>query len=151
MTAKCGKYTPDEDPCDGEGWGTTGSPEFYAGLTGDPRRLYDVIEDRATDSTNLAIFVQAELLLQPNVPNDFKATLFEAMANIPGLRITDNARTTDGREGIALRIERNGEVREHIVDHRTGDLLQGRIKDTHTEAVSTVTYGVAEEPGQRPN
>jgi len=150
MTAKCGNFAA-IGSCDGEGWGTTGSPSFYDKLTGDPWRLYAVLRDRAGDSNGLDIFAHADRLLQPNVPNDFKATLFQAMSHIPGLTVTDDARTADGRTGIGLRVESNGTVREQIVDRVTGDLLQGRFKDAHTEAIGTVTYGVTDSPQSRPN
>jgi hypothetical protein len=150
MEAKCGDFAH-ENRCDGEGWGITGSPAFYAGLTGDPARLYEVLEDRAGSSAGMDVFSQADRLLQPNVPSAFKATLFQAMSRIPGLRITDHARTTDGRTGIGLRMEADGTAREQILDPTTGDLLEGRYTTPDTTITGTVTYGVATAPGQRPN
>ena len=151
MTARCGKFEAEPPPCDGEGWGTTGSPAFYAELTGDPARLYEVIKDRTEDKGSLAIFTEAHRLLQPNIPNDFKATLFEAMSRIPGLAITDDARTADGRAGISMSIDSLGTRREQILDPETGDVLETRFEHGDTAVTNTVTYGVTDTSDERPD
>jgi hypothetical protein len=156
VTAKCGAYarsgTP--NPCDGDGWGYTGSPAFYRGLTGAPQDLYRTLVERARafgDEDGEQIFAVAVRLLQPNIPNDFKATLFEAMSRIPGLTIRDDAPTADGRTGIALRVAGDDATREQILDRTTGDLIQGRFTTEHREETGTVTYGVTDSTRTHPN
>ena len=150
LTAECGRFEADPPPCHRDGWGTTGSPAFYAELTGDPARLYEVIENHANDKGSRAVFAGAYQLLQPNIPSDFKATLFEAMSRIPGLVITDGARTADGRTGIGLTVDSLGTRRVLVLDRTTGDLLEARLRDGHATITSTVTYGVTDSLDQRP-
>jgi hypothetical protein len=155
VTAKCGAYARSgtTDPC-GTGWGYTGSPAFYRGLTGAPEDLYRTLVERARASGGDGgeqIFAVAVRLLQPNIPNDFKATLFEAMSRIPGLTIRDDAPTADGRTGIALRVAGKGATREQILDRTTGDLIQGRFTTEHREETGTVTYGVTDSTRTHPN
>lgn len=155
-TEECGAYArnKEDEPCDGNGWGYTGSPEFYAPFTGDPARLYRVLDDRAReagDHTPAGVFTQADLLLQPGIPNAFRATLYEAVSHIPQLTITENARTSDGRTGIGLTVRGAGITREHILDRTTGDLLQGRLTTPHRDTIGIVIYGVTDGLGERPS
>lgn len=58
---------------------------------------------------------------------DQRATIYDALASIPGVDITDEQANLDGRTGIALgRTVDNGLRHEIIVDPATGEFLGNR-------------------------
>ena len=149
------------EPCDGNGWFWAASPEFYRSLTGDPQKLYDAIRKQVTSEfrgNDLDFLGKADQLLEPNTPNDFKATLFEAMSRMPGLVVLDDVMTADGRNGIGLRFTDttpwvlDGFTTQWILDRETGDLLETKVTGPGpaNESIVTNTYGVTDQAGVPP-
>jgi hypothetical protein len=139
-----------ENPCDED---VTLTPEEYEHYTGDPRRLYDLIHERAVNrgaGLRPELVVQAAQLLDGRQPNGFEATVYQAMSKVPDLVVLDDARTEDGRSGIGLRVAENGTTELWILDRDTGDIIEQRETDAHFDTTRTFTYGVTDELGARP-
>jgi hypothetical protein len=140
-------------PCQGDGWRGVGSPGFFESLPDDPGDLYELLRERAGDGGYgpLPTFMtEAERLLQPATPNEVKATLYQAVSRLPGLVVTADARTTDGRSGIGVRVTQNGATEQWVLDRETGDHLELHEDAGGQEYTRTFTWDVVDELGAVP-
>jgi hypothetical protein len=65
-----------------------------------------------------------QMLTDTYVPADLRGHLFEAMTQIPGVTVTQNQATIDGRTGVAIGLaSAHGEGQEIIIDPNTGEYL----------------------------
>jgi len=100
-------------------------------LPRDPQQLLNYIY-RTTAGAGVspdgeALVFIADTLRTGVVPADQRAALYKALAGIPGVEITDNQATLDGRTGVAFgRDESNGIRQEIIIDPTTGDVIGER-------------------------
>jgi hypothetical protein len=68
-------------------------------------------------------------LLRSGIPADLRASLYKALALLPGVSVGDRTATLDGRTGVAIgRTEwlRGGDRKEIVVDPSTGQLIGER-------------------------
>lgn len=114
--------------------------EFYNGpatgadlaaLPRDPRQLlnyiYRVTAGQGPSADGAALQFIADTLRTGVVPAELRASLYNAVAGIPGVTITDREATLDGRTGMAFgRDEGNGIRQEIIIDPTTGLLIGER-------------------------
>jgi hypothetical protein len=125
--ADCGAFfgdvdgkRPCEDPNDSE------SQAFNDRLPRDPARLLAFMASRTTahGSTPLAEFRYATtVLVDAMMPADLRAAWYRAMAMIPGVAITANQTTVDGRRGVAVGLADAEEHDDVIIDGGTGQFI----------------------------
>lgn len=100
-------------------------------LPRDPQQLlnyiYRVTAGQGVSPDGEALVFIADKLRTGVVPADVRASLYKALAGIPGVEITDDQATLDGRTGVAFgRDESNGLRQEIIIDPTTGQLIGER-------------------------
>lgn len=148
--ARCGDFdgavggVPD---CSASGSWQRPTADFIAGLpttaAGMSQRLSaDVPDNGSQAATELAY--AADALTSGALPPATTAVLYDAMAAIPGIEVTEDQANLDGQLGTAFGIE-NGDVRfEVIIDRTTGDFIGQRqvLTDSRDAAPSgtTITY-----------
>ena len=108
------------------------SDDDLATLPRDPERLLDRIRELTTGAgrspAGQALVWIADTLRAGTVPADLRGALLDAAALIPGVTITDQQATLDGRTGIAIgRYESADHTRQDIViDPATGQVIGER-------------------------
>lgn len=100
-------------------------------LPRDPQQLlnyiYRTTAGQGVSPDGEALVFIADTLRTGVVPADVRAALYDAVAGIPGVKITDQAATLDGQTGIAFgRDENNGVRQEIIIDPKTGQMIGER-------------------------
>jgi len=100
-------------------------------LPRDPQQLlnyiYRVTAGHGVSADGQAFDFISTTLRTGVVPAELRAALYRAAAGIPGVEITDEAATLNGRTGIAFgREEKNGSLYEIIIDPDTGLLIGER-------------------------
>jgi hypothetical protein len=103
-----------------------------AGLPRDPAALVRRIEDAprakgASDEEQVFDTVTSFLRLGI-VPADLRATMFEVLADLPGIVVTEEQTSLDGRRGTAIGLpEDGGDLRQEVViDRSDGEYLGER-------------------------
>jgi len=151
-----------DPPCDGDGWtavegsGGVGSPEFFAKLPTDPQALYEKIKENVGDSgvdPHLQALITGSGLLQPTAPPEVRATIFRALALIPGVQLKENVRNLDGQAGLAFIIDAKAvdQTYTRIVDPATGAVIGERKTDAGTESSNiATTWSVVDGIGVKP-
>lgn len=164
--ARCGDFdgavggVPD---CSAPGSWQRPTADFIAGLPTTAaamaqRLAADVPDNGSQAATELAY--AADALTSGALPPATTAVLYDAMAAIPGIEVTEDQANLDGQLGTAFGIE-NGDVRfEVIIDRATGDFIGQRqvLTDSRDAAPSgtTITYTsvtrqIVDTAGQVPN
>ncbi len=66
------------------------------------------------------------------MPADLRATMYEALATLPGIVVTEEQVTLDGRQGTAIGLpsESGSERREVVLDRTDGTYLGERTLQT---------------------
>lgn len=123
------------------------SQHALAAFPRDPNALLNEIQ-RQTDGKGQskdgeALVFIADLLRTGMVPADLRAALYKAAALIPGVTVTDEQATLDGRKGIAIgRVETASHRRQDIIiDPKTGQLIGER--EVLTEPQGSMPAGTA--------
>jgi RNA polymerase sigma-70 factor (ECF subfamily) len=117
------------------------SPEYLASFPRDPYLLLNNIfkktigHGQSIDGEAL-VFI-ADLLRAGVVPADLRAALYKAAALIPGVTVTDEQATLNGRKGIAIgRVEEVSHTRQDIIiDPQTGLLIGERQVLTQAQGI----------------
>ena len=136
---------------------------FVAGLPRDPERLFDRLRNdtdgHGRDPDQEVLVYAADALRSGLLPADLRAAIYRALTRLPSLKITERAATLDGRTGTALGVTAAGQRQEIVIDPETGvfigererlsEEMEGVRAGTMTGS-STVTYGIADQPWQRP-
>ena len=123
------------------------SSSYLSSLPRDPYLLLNNIYKRTLGSGQSidgeAIVFIADLLRTGIVPADLRAALYKAAALIPGVTITDDQATLDGRKGIAIgRVEDASHFRQDlIIDPKTGLLIGER--HVLTQPLGSIPTGTA--------
>ncbi len=160
--APCGKfsyYAADyPDQCTIGSWRNP-IPSFVASLPTDPRALYErMVKDGGTDNSG-ALNTAIIGLLSGRLPADVRATMFRALALLPGLVVTEKRANLDGVEGVALGIKYHDTFEELIINPANGEFIGiretvaeegGSLKKGTVRSVYSVITGVAGSPGARP-
>lgn len=126
-----GGITPGGGSFGGYAVGTTTSIDYDA-LPREPRPLLDKIYELNGNSGQSRDGQALEWIISTLqwgiVPADFRAALYKAAAEIPGVEITDDQATLDGTAGIAIgRLETASNARhEFIIDPETGQYIGER-------------------------
>ena len=95
-----------------------------------------------SDDGEALVFI-ADLLRTGLVPADLRAALYKTAALIPGVSVTDDQATLDGRKGIAIgRVETTSHRRQDIIIDPTTGLLIGE-REVLTEPRGLVPAGTA--------
>ncbi|WP_370617546.1 CU044_5270 family protein [Mumia sp. Pv 4-285] len=102
------------NPASGQGsYLETYDPDWYATLPRDPDALLDRLrKEIGGDGSGLAYDfreIYSEALRSGLAPAAFRAALFEALAEQPGVHVTNGVQTLDGREGIGIGYRDSGE------------------------------------------
>ncbi len=100
-------------------------------LPRDPQQLlnyiYRTTAGHGVSPDGEALVFIADTLRTGVVPAALRAALYQALAGIPGVTITDDQATLDGRTGVAFgRDESNGLRQEVVIDPSTGMLIGER-------------------------
>lgn len=101
---------------------------MFGGLAAFPRdpvrllnHIYLTTAGRGSSPDGQALVFIAERLRTGVIPADLRAAFYKAAALIPGVTITENQATLDGRTGIAIgRDEGSNDRQEIIIDPETG-------------------------------
>ncbi|MEO5834663.1 MAG: CU044_5270 family protein, partial [Nakamurella sp.] len=161
VTAACGDFYA-ENGCGRAGSWQDPTPAFLTELPRDPVQLYDRLQADAPDNGrgDAELFVySADLLRSGLVPADLRAALYETLATLPGLEITDAAANLDGRVGTALGIDDGHERQDIIIDPATGAFIgerqvltddQDGVPAGSTISFTSVTRNVVDALGARP-
>ncbi|MFY9713502.1 MAG: hypothetical protein WAK00_08505 [Microbacterium sp.] len=131
-----GGATPGGSPGDFGGYRAgmdgQGSSADYDALPRDPRQLLDKIyelnEDAGQSRDGEALEWITTALRRGTAPADFRAALYKAAAEIPGVEITEDQATLNGTTGIAIgRVETASNTRyDIIIDPETGQFIGER-------------------------
>lgn len=123
----------------GELGGTPAGTLTPADITGLPRTTEALVRrieaapraKGATDAEQVFETV-ADMLRTGLVPTDLRVTMYDALAGLPGIVVTDDQASLDGRHGTAIGLEagRGTDRREVIVDRTSGDYLGERTLQT---------------------
>jgi hypothetical protein len=83
----------------------------------------------------------ADFLRTGLVPDDLRGAVFDALADLPGIVVTDDQASLDGRHGTAIGLTASGgtDRREVIVNRVTGDYLGERT--LQTERLGSIPAG----------
>ncbi|MFI9818698.1 CU044_5270 family protein [Saccharothrix variisporea] len=162
-TAPCGDFVPElgeSGTCaDVAGSWRHPTDAFLDRLPRDPAELHRQLVEAAGDVPGGPMAVAADVLATAWVPEDLRAALYQALAELPDLSVSDRAANLDGRVGVALRAGAGPQVREIVVDPATGRFLGERVIGTQeweglpagtVWSFTSVTIGVADEKGVRP-
>jgi hypothetical protein len=166
---RCGDYfpVPGQDPCGRPGLWQEPTEAFVAGLPADPRALLARLRaDAAGGGTDpgpedpgpeMLVFA-AQALERGLLPAPVRATVYRALALLPGLSILEGTRALDGRTGVAVGLPARGARVEIVVDPGTGAYVgrcrvlvtsrDGLPPGTVTDATSLHT-GIVSAVGQR--
>ncbi|MEV4706327.1 hypothetical protein [Actinoplanes sp. NPDC049316] len=119
-SARCGAYfpVPGADPCRRPGLWQDPTPAFVAGLPGDPGALLARLRSDAAGDDLEALTYAAQALSRDLLPSRVRATVYRALALLPGLGVTAARCTLGRRTGTALGLGRGGERLEIVVDER---------------------------------
>ena len=111
-------------------------PADIAGLPREPGALVRRIEaaprpEDTTDAEHVYDTV-SQLLRTGLVPADLRATMFDALATLPGIEVTEEQTTLDGRTGTAIGMPARTatERRELVIDPTDGSYLGERTTQT---------------------
>jgi hypothetical protein len=96
--------------------------------------------------------IQWYLKFGPVIPPDIAATMFRAMAKIPGVRIEENVATAEGRRGLAVVLDLGEAGRGYtILDPQTYRYLGVKsVRGGHSMAMSVLDSGIVDKPGETP-
>ncbi|HWH97842.1 MAG TPA: CU044_5270 family protein [Pseudolysinimonas sp.] len=113
-------------------------PAALAALPRDPQKLlnhiYEVTRGTGRSADGEALVYIAELLHSGVVPADLRAALYEAVAGIPGVEITEKVATLDGQVGMSIgRVETADNTRQDIIIDPTTGLFIGE-REVNLEA-----------------
>ncbi|AZI56881.1 hypothetical protein EH165_00550 [Nakamurella antarctica] len=166
MRARCGDFAAEGEgraECTAPGSWANPTQEFIDSLPSDAAAMFarlkaDIPDNGKSSGTMLAY--AADALGSGALPSKVQSVLFEAMAMIPGLAITERTANLDGQIGTALGYD-DGDVRQDvIVDVASGTYIGQRQVLTQDRdgvpAGSTITYSsvtaqVVGSSGQVPN
>ncbi|MDX8030073.1 CU044_5270 family protein [Lentzea sp. BCCO 10_0856] len=164
--AKCGMYSyfaegyPDR--C------TVGSfhnptPEFIASLPKDPAALLAKLREEGHAEDAGAFMSALEALRSGQFPAEVRANIFRALAQLPGLVVTDKRANLDGKEGVALGKRYYDDFTEIIIDPDNGDFIgtreviaedqsgdKGTLEKGTVRSSSAVTSVIVNSIGARP-
>lgn len=108
-----------------------------------------------------ALWLVAAALRSGLLPADVRSALYEALALMPGIEITEDQANLDGRKGTAIGMPLRGGVRlDIIVDYETGDFIGERQVATEDNrqfepgtvlTFTTFDTAIVDEIGQRPS
>jgi RNA polymerase sigma-70 factor (ECF subfamily) len=118
-------------------------------LPRDPQQLlnyiYRTTVGQGVSPDGEAVVFIADTLRTGVVPADLRAALYKALAGIPGVSITADQATLDGRTGVAFgRSESNGIRPEIIIDTSTGTMIGERYIVTRAGVFPGVPAGIVE-------
>ncbi|MFT7837803.1 CU044_5270 family protein [Saccharothrix sp. BKS2] len=163
--ARCGDFTAEPDQqCRRPGGWQHPTAQWQADLPTDPDELLERLEhDLPPDdavSAEVRMLDRAATALRGGLVDEaVRANLYQALAKLPGLRVTDRQADLDGRTGTALGVD-DGHVRQEIIiDPGTGRFIGERRIATRdvdgfpagTVMTSTsVETGVADTIGTKP-
>ncbi|SDS35157.1 CU044_5270 family protein [Actinoplanes derwentensis] len=166
LSGPCGRFRPGEgdgDMCLSEGSWQVPTAVFIAGLPRDPEHLFDRLrsdtDGHGSDGDQEVLVYAADALRSGLLPADLRAAIYRALTRLSALKITERAATLDGHTGTALGVTGAGQRQEIVIDPETGVFIGERKRlSEETEGVkagtmvgsSTVIYGIADEPWQRP-
>ena len=123
------------------------APSYLDSLPRDPRLLLnDIYKKTAGKGQSVdgeALVFIADLLRTGVVPGELRAALYKAAALIPGVTVTDEQATLDGRKGIAIgRVEDFSHFRHDIIIDPKNGLPIGE-RQVLTEPLGTMPAGTA--------
>ena len=123
------------------------APSYLDSLPRDPRLLLnDIYKKTAGKGQSVdgeALVFIADLLRTGVVPGELRAALYKAAALIPGVTVTDEQATLDGRKGIAIgRVENFSHFRHDIIIDPKNGLPIGE-RQVLTEPLGTMPAGTA--------
>ncbi|BCJ29373.1 CU044_5270 family protein [Actinocatenispora sera] len=130
----------------------------------DPRKFLAWAADgdsvRGADIEQRVLHNATMLLRSGVVSADLESTIYQALAMLPDLKVTERVANLAGKRGIALGIDAYGDRQELILDPKTGQYLGTRIvsltaDDTGVPAgtirnYSAVQFAVVDKPRERP-
>lgn len=117
-SGRCGGYypAPGEDPCRRPGLWQDPSPAFVAGLPPDPPALLARLRADAAGRHDQEVLAYAAQALSRDVfPARVRATVYRALALLPGIEVTAPRCLLGGRTGTALGVDREGARLEVVV------------------------------------
>lgn len=93
------------------------------------QRIYDMNGSAGQSRDGQALVWIADTLRNGSVPADLRAAMYRAAALIPGVTITDEDASLDGRSGVAIgRVESSSNTRQDLVfDSATGLFIGERL------------------------
>lgn len=108
----------------------TVTPETLAATPRDPQKLlgyiHQVTRGQGSSPDDSVLVYVGDTLASGIVPADLRAAFYETLALVPGVEISDNNATLDGRSGIAFgRTDTHLKVRNEIIVDPTSGLLIG--------------------------
>ncbi|MEV4841248.1 CU044_5270 family protein [Nonomuraea sp. NPDC049486] len=96
--------------------------------------------------------IQWYLKYGPIIPPDTAATMFRAMAKIPGVTVEEDVATAEGRPGLAVVLDYGEAGKGYtILDPRTYRYLGVKsVRGGHSMAMSVLDSGIVDKPGETP-
>ncbi len=114
------------------------SRSTIATLSRDPHTLLQHLRDLAMAAPGASVAGRDEdvlgqiagLLRTGEVPGDLRSAMYDALALVPGIVITEHQTTLDGRTGTAIGVRSRGDLDSVVIDPETGDYLGERQLQT---------------------
>ncbi|NUP51738.1 MAG: CU044_5270 family protein [Catenulispora sp.] len=127
-------------------------PHALLGIIGAQARNLGARTDQARDQEEF--FIIAEATSQSFLPPTVRATFYQAAALIPGVTVIKDAKTADGRPGIAVARTDGTQRLELVFDKKTFALLGDQSQNTADGSVIQASVmtgsGIVDKIGQRP-
>ncbi|MFD4639025.1 CU044_5270 family protein [Lentzea sp. NPDC058436] len=135
------------------------NPRFLASLPTSPQALYDRLWTDSRDDAENALSNAGHVLASPEASRELRSALYEALLNLPGLRVVEAAANLDGRVGTALGVSGEKTRDDIIIDPGSGRYIgTRRVLLQPAEGVpagtnisfSAVDSAVVEHAGDKP-
>jgi hypothetical protein len=103
------------------------TPAYLAALPRDPKELYVKLRAEAAGDEGVELLREiGEGLDSGLIPADLRKAVFQALAYLPNLEVTDKAEDFDGRTGEGFGIVHDSRLEEVVIDTATGQYLGSR-------------------------
>ena len=119
-----------------------GSPDQLDGLPRDPSALLARLADGPGGSSSRSeeVMSQVSAFLRTGVvPHDLRAAMYDALALLPDVVVTDDQAALDGRRGTAIGVRIGDVLHEVVIDPESGEYLGQR--DTQLDREGAVPAG----------
>jgi hypothetical protein len=140
------------------------NPRFLSSLPTSPQVLYDRLWSDSRDDADTALSNAAAVLASPEASPELRSALYQALQNLPDLRVTEATANLNGQVGTALGLPGETTRNDIIIDPESGryigtrwvllqpgtDMWEGLPAGTRI-SFSAVDLAVVDHAGDKPS